>query len=333
MSNNIFTISEISDIACGGNLSRLQQDHVDDIYSLVSGFDSLSDPLRRQVIECMIDLSSNVVSTMTSVSKKKSSIDFCSNEKNSCFTVIFFLASLISKNNVASETNNSGATKKVKSSKSSKAGSSQFDWSEWYFSSLDILKTFLEIDQTNIWKMGLVQENFLSCIWSSAYKILESTVSSSTAYEKQLRAKCSNVILLSMNYFGDAGLRGCCSLLASTLISGMLQHEHIANAAAMLCCGGNIGELKGIEKTAISLTKEIFHEISHMDMKGKSIKPANIGIFIELFAKSNGQAMVASLPLVMQLMDCPAHQIRSCLLTAFGSVRIRNQYTPSAKSS
>lgn len=229
----------------------------------------------------------------------------------------FFLASLILKVESLSAAAQSaaptttGGGKKGKVAKSKASQESHFDWDDWNTAAVETLLAYLFIDQGKLWKMGIVQESFLSAMYSSAYQLIEHHPGNSQAHDKTLKSLSVRLISKCMSHLQSASSQsGSLSSLSTTLFTGLLQYEHVAPITAQLCVG-NTTAAKG-------LMAELLNEI--LSQKSTSVGIKNVGLFLETYAKLYAQGLVSCLPLLMTLLDYPAFQIRSSLLSAFGEV-------------
>lgn len=279
-----------------GKANHLTQSQYDEIFSFISYFDQLSNSNKATFIEALIDLSSV-------------SIDEFDNDVSLKTTVkvfVYFLSALVNK---IESTSNNLNEKKVKSNKSKQIS---FDWNDWNVKVLDVFIHYFKCDQSKLWKMSIVNENFLNAIWSNVLLILENH-STSQSNDKQLRHSGTQVILHCLNYFHSSN--GSYTTLTTSLLDSLLRHEHLSHV---------ISDLTSSSKASnITLTKELLSEISNLNMNtmnSNSIK--NIGNYLEVFCKSNASHMLHYLPLLMRQLDSPAHQIRSSLLNAMSNVII-----------
>jgi hypothetical protein len=277
------------------------------VFSFIDGFENLSSQVKTQFVEVLIDA---VTAGISQVKKTPISID----EGANLSIIAFFLASLILKvESQPSSTQAAVATVGGKKGKASKIKSdSSFDWNDWNATAVETLIAYFDVDQGKLWKMSIVQESFLSVMYSSAYQLIEHHPGNSLAQDKVIKSTSIRLISTCMSHFQSASQSGSLSSLSTTLFSGLLQYEHIAPITAQLCIGTTT--------PAKGLMAELLNDITSQKVITSGLK--NVGLFIETYANMYAQGLVSCLPLLVTSLDHPAHQIRSSLLAAFGKVCI-----------
>lgn len=307
MINRILPYIELNNIASVENfLSIFNQSHIDDIFSMIHNFQTISESNQRLLVETYIDVSNTALSNVRNT-------DLSIQEQNSIKIITYFLVFLATKaENTLNSSNNeniSSITGKKTSKKSSKK-SSLFDWNDWNERVLDLLLLFLELDQSKLWKMSLIKENFLSCIWNIALQMIENRPNNVLSHDKSVKRQCIHIISLSLRYFGNSSNSGLYSTLSTSFIDCLLRCEHMAIAVAEICTNHSSNQQKN-KNSLLLLNNELMNEISQMNFSQVSLNGIkNIGLFIESFAKYSGYKMIAYLPMMMKQLDCSAHQIR-----------------------
>lgn len=303
--------------------TQLTQFMIDDMYSLVNGFASLSDENKSLFSETMSEAARNALDVATG------SYGSClsQNAKNNIKIVLYFTQQLclraesgvktstISGDNVASSFGDNadedfvapvkGKGKKTAtaSKKKTSSSSSSFLWTNWRKTFLSLLQRMVSSDPSNLWAMSIVQENFLSSIWTYALQLLETKpqgIAGAGSQESSARTLCVDVVVKSVFRFGSASSSGALSALATALIDSMMRSEAMCIYAADIC-----------SKAHINLVAEIVGEIAHMQMnKLSSTGVKNIGSFIESLAKASPEHMTMFMPILKPQVDSGAHQIR-----------------------
>mmetsp|Transcript_8464 Transcript_8464/g.12624 ORF Transcript_8464/g.12624 Transcript_8464/m.12624 type:complete len:1331 (-) Transcript_8464:69-4061(-) len=292
------------------SIEKLTQSDIDTIFNVINFLPQLSDNQKRDVIESIFDIASQMLDM--SLTDESSSTS-----KNSTKIVTYFLVNFchkmenIFKGSVATAT----TTKSRGKSKSAKAGS--FQWQEWRAICLEFMFKFISVDQSRLWSMGVVHENFLMAFWRYPLDLLESKpegIAGTGKVEVANRKVCSSLLAYSARHL-DAGSSqsGGLTAFVTALVDSMTRYEHMTSEIADLCA----------KSTACGkICSEIMGEIGRMNMSelsksgGAGVK--NVGCFLTSLAESSPGVVTAYLPLVMNHLDSEVYQIRSAVVTAMG---------------
>jgi len=195
---------------------------------------------------------------------------------------------------------------KVVVTKTKKNGTVNTQWNEWRTQYLQFIDKIVTLDQSLLFTMGIVPEQFISLAWSLALKIFEASYLSINDTMKKL---CVDIIANCVTVF--ASTSGSLPALTTAIIDAIVRSEHMAvNAAAII-----------VNSKCTVVANEIMLDISNWNMGAISTTGAkNIGIFIETIAELNPSLMTTYMPVIKHQVDSSAHQVRSSLLRAIGSV-------------
>ena len=300
---------------------------IDDIYSAIYCFGSLNDDNRNALAEALFDLGNHGMLMITETNPEYVSPQM----KNSVIILFYFIMVLSQKAETVTAASEVGCgtvqvqqksndddddDEKVVVTKTKKNGNVNTQWNEWRFQYLQFVNKIATLDQSLLFTMGIVPEQFLSLAWSLALKIFEASYLSINDTMKKL---CVDIIANCVTVF--ASTSGSLPALTTAIIDAIVRSEHMAvNAAAIV-----------VNSKCTVVANEIMLDISNWNMGAISSTGAkNIGIFIETIAELNPSLMTTYMPVIKHQVDSSAHQVRSSLLRAIGSVisyvhRIHNE--------
>lgn len=286
------------------NIEELaHQDAIDDVVKLIHNLDSFASSNKYAFVEAMHDIASHAIQDVTR------SLSLTSVKKNAVKIVVYLLGMLSDKlessSSHSSEANPSSKSKKVTSKSKD---SSRFDGNDWVVKCLPLIQMFLEdVDQSKLWSMGIINDNFLTSIWKLGLKAIENRTSGVSSQDKLVRHYGVQLICACVKHFGSGS--GGYSTLSAALLDGLLGLEHVAVSTS------------DVASKSSHLAKELFQEISQMTMKNISSNGLkHLSLFLETFGKANSSMIISLLPLIMKQIDSSAHQIRSALVTVIGHV-------------
>ncbi len=208
---------------------------------------------------------------------------------------------------------------KAKGGKKKKAADDHFDWTVLRRQCLASLHQLISSNISVLWTMSIVEESFTHLVWSYALDLLETRplgMSGSTQQDASCRATCVEIIAKTTKYFGNSLSSASFAALCTASIDALLRTEHMCGQVAELC-----KQEAAQPHSNHVLTSEVFAEVSQMNMNmvpSQGVK--HIGLFIESFARLSPQVLAQLFPLVIKLVDSPAHQIRSAMVQAMGSI-------------
>lgn len=226
-------------------------------------------------------------------------------QKNSIKIILYFFQVFTSKAEQAATsfdaTENLTKTKPQKQTAKSKGPNRGTNWTTTRRECLELFDEILSIDQSHLWTMGIVSENYLMGLWAFALSLLENRpqgVAGNGSSEIAVRDLCVEIVIKNVKLFSGASSSGAYSSLSAALVSATLRNDHMAPYVAKIAT-----QAKG------RLVPELFNEISNMNMaSAEGVK--NIACFIEEFAERDPELMASSLAIIKSQIDSPAFQIR-----------------------
>ena len=284
---------------------EISQDNIDLIYNLINLLGDLSQNQIKDFVESLYHIATESFECCCDSE--------CTSElKSSMKIMMYFLMNLCHKlektSNCQSNTEVSGKTGKGKTAKSSKVN--VFMWIEWRALCLECIHKVLQADQSTIWSMGIVHENFLRLAWTYALELLENKpdgISGTGKVETGTRRVCTGVLALSMRQLelstASSVGAGVTSFVAA-LIESICRHEHMGSVIAELCANARTGSV---------VCAELMNEVGGMNMLelsrgGAGVK--HLGTFLTSLAESSPEVITLYLPLIMNHIDSDVYQIR-----------------------
>ncbi len=285
----------------------LEQSNITDLYCLISGIEDMSLENRAYLADCVIELADKAVDTITDKLK--------SHGKNNVKILVYYLQVMAAKYEQLEKADEglsaNGASGKSKSKKVAKKASDEFCWADVRPHCLELFLRVLTVDQSYLWQMGIVQENFLNGLWTLPMQILEERPLGTYGVghkEVSVRSRCMNIIAVCTTRFGSTGR----ATITTALVDAITRNEHIDKIATEIC-----------RKAHVSLSAEVMQEIARMNMNELSKSGAgvkNVGSFIVTFAEHHPAAMFTCLPIIINQLDADVWTIRSCILQSIGHV-------------
>lgn len=222
--------------------------------------------------------------------------------------LLFYLVCFAAKAEAAAPCTPSEAKGNKAKKKKAAAADEDFDLPATRRQCLCALKELLSAQVSALWPMGIVEEAFPQAVWTHCLGLLEHRpagmgISGSAALAVEVIAKATR--FLGSSAFAALGTKS---------IDAMLRAEHMSAHIADICSK---------ESSGCHLSAELVAELSSMNMSLLSGPGAkHLGLFIEAFAKLSPQALSNLFPVAIKLIDSPAHQIRSAMAAAMGSIVI-----------
>lgn len=212
------------------------------------------------------------------------------------------------------------AASKAKGGKK-KSSDEGFCWPDLRVYALDVLEQLVLSNLSASWPMGLVQESFLSNVWSYTLKLLierPAGIGGTAHKEIAARATCVRIFARTVSHFGSAKSSASYATVSTALLEAIVQHEHFAGTVGAELCAQcrHTAPAQGSQVVA-----EVLSDICRMNyaaMPASSIK--NIASFVEAFAKSAPACISETFPILVKQLDSPAHQIRSAVIQACGFI-------------
>ena len=307
---------------------ELPQDALDSMYSLIKHFDQLSDQSKELLTTMLNEKTTYLLDFIfQKIQKGADAItqtQFNQEFKNNVKIMLYFFCCATAHIETVCATSvvpglDAAAKKAAKGKKTAKksAEDEEFSWSSIRIVFLQTIKRLLTVPANLLWSMSIIQENFLTGIWSYAVKLLEERpvgIAGTGSAEGAARAICKEIVAKCVSSFGNTNVSGSFTSLTSALLEAINRAEHMATFAAEIC-----------SKCSASLTAEFLREISAMEFSSQSAAQGmkNVGQFIEDLVKYNSQIMIANLPVILHQLDAGAHQIRSSLLHALGEMVLK----------
>ena len=293
---------------------QLSQIAIDDMYSSVASYEALSEASKTLLFETLSDIAAHALKALAPLKADIVGV----RAKNAVIVVFYMLLTLCHKaegdssveaaaapaevKDKADDGDFEAAAKHPRSKKGAKCGAGQ--WAAWRAPCLQLVHRMVAMDQSKLWSMGVVSEPFQSLSWALALKVLEAKPAA-----EEVKAVCMNIVSDSVPAFSVSS--GSLSSLCARLVDGLMRAEHMAELVAQM----------STREQCAGVAKELFAEIAHWNMA--SLSPTsckNVGSFLEEFAAARPALMTAFMPLVKHHVDCAAHQIRTSMLRAMGSV-------------
>lgn len=274
----------------------------------------------------MIDISKQMIEVLPTIS----STTIKTNYKKVLFLFQYLCIKLeqsfksTSSNTVVTTSSTSTSTK----SKKKNINKDSFNWLDWRYMVLEVLDLLVSPQLTSSWSMGIVQENFLSHIWNYVLKLLIDRpigISGTSNKEIQTRNLCIHIIVHSINHFGNPQSSSSYETFSTALLESIIQVEHMSISIAPEICfqARNLTTTNPSTSYGNVIISEIINVISRMNVAqipANSIR--NVSCFIESFAKIAPSSISESFPTLLKQLDSPAHQMRSAILSACGSIII-----------
>lgn len=260
--------------------------------------------------------------TLNSFESSQMSYEISNEQKNKTKIILYFFLNIcISfENNLKNSSSSSLSTtsesngKTNKSSKSTKTQSTKtqdFNWIEWRGVCLEFIKKYLLSDQSKLWSMSLIQENFLMLIWKYIFLLLEEKpvgISGIGKIETSLRKLCIDILSICMKQLDSRALQQSPDSISSfitSIIDTLCRYEHM---------GIHIAEIFSNCKNGSTVCQEIMKEIGRINMNDFSKNNANgvknIGGFITNIGEISPETIITYLPLILNHLDSEAYQIR-----------------------
>jgi condensin complex subunit 1 len=290
--------------SCGPDTGLvLEQSNVTDWWCIITGFDHLSAENKCLAADTLIELAAK---SLDVVSDKVETAG-----KNSVKILMYYLTVLVNKFEALERGKCQTDMTGRKRSKKSRAAEDELNWSDFRPSFLDLFLRVLSMDQSLLWTMGAVQENFMNALWGIPLALLEERplgVGGTGNQEQSVRGQCLDVIALCTARMGSNG----CTALTTAVVDALSRSEHMDKYVADMC-----------RRAHSNLSAEIICEVGKMNMvemakSGNGVK--NIGAFLVAYAEHNPEDMAVRLPMIMHQLDSDVWNIRSCILSAMGHV-------------
>ena len=326
-------VEEISSLCIdyGNSSFEITQEAIDTMFSLIKGFEALSDQSRELFTTVLLEKTAYLMDFIFQKTQKgKEAIaqtNFDPEFKNAVRIFFYFfccgtahIETVCGRAPTVMDT----ANKKAAKGKKTKAAAASYNdenddfaWASVRIIFLQAMKRLLTVPSTLLWSMGIVQENFLVAAWGYAVKLLEERpmgIVGTGAAEGAARAICKDIVISCVECFGNANVSGSFTNLTSALLEGINRAEHMSVFSAEIC-----------GRSPALLTGEFLKEISVMEFSSQSAAAGmkNVGAFVENLVKFNSQIMIANLPVILRQLDAGAHQIRSSLISALGQIVLK----------
>jgi hypothetical protein len=320
----LFCIYTTDLVVAGLNVSTEEttENTIEFVFGSVNAFNNFSKENQLMFSQYLLD----IVKTATDLLPTTSSASMKNAYKKVMFMFQHFCikceADFKSAGSAVSASSSAGAAAGKTSKKAAAAARDEsFQWSEYRFYALEALEKLMSSPLSTAWSMGLVHENFLFPAWSYALKLLIDRpvgIAGTAHKEVSARARCVRVFAAAVAHFGSATSCSSYSTVATALLEAIVAVEHIATSSAAELCHHIrlVGPAQGSQ-----IVNEILGEISRMNfanMPATGIK--NVGSFLESFAKIAPASVCDAFPILMKLIDNPAHQIRSANLQGCGYI-------------
>eukprot|EP01039_Chlorochromonas_danica_P002532 gene2532-2773_t len=123
--------------------------------------------------------------------------------------------------------------------------------------------------------------------------------------DQQVRQLSQEVIVKTLAFFPSRGGGGAYLSFTTALLDALLRCEHLATPLAEMC------------RESVTLCSEVLREVAEVKLAMLTAQPArHLALFIEALARTAPHSLCQLLPMVLRLVDCPVHQIRSAMLQA-----------------
>jgi condensin complex subunit 1 len=305
-------VEDLADVEVEGNKNlAIDQKHVDSLFSLVMGFGDMVPERRRFFVETVLDMSSRAVEYV------ESGAVLAQEGKNSTRIILYFILQIMNKAELMQRATApmTELTPKKSRSKKKSMNSDDFEWPRLRAECLNVLIRAISIDAGLLWRMGIVDETFLSAVWTAPLQLLEERpegVAGTGAVETAVRALCVKIICACTSKFSvGASGPGNASLVAA-MLDAVIRTESFEKYASQIC-----------KDSHASLGSALLTEMGNMNMSelarsGSGVK--YLGAFLVSLAELRPELIVSCLPLILRQLDSDAWQMRSSILQAMGLV-------------
>eukprot|EP00981_Chlorochromonas_danica_P011210 scaffold3808_cov170-Ochromonas_danica.AAC.9 len=294
---------------------RLLQGELNDcLFSLLRDFSALSDSVKTSLALFLLHA---VLAVRQALAVDKLAEPLEASQKTSAKKISFYFLCLCHKaeSSSSSSSTTSATVSKAKAGKrkakaSEEGGGEEFDLSMWRRKCLQALKDLLLLlpsssssSLSSLWPMGIVEETFTQSIWRYCLSLLEDRP------DQQVRQLSQEVIVKTLAFFPSRGGGGAYLSFTTALLDALLRCEHLATPLAEMC------------RESVTLCSEVLREVAEVKLAMLTAQPArHLALFIEALARTAPHSLCQLLPMVLRLVDCPVHQIRSAMLQAMASL-------------
>lgn len=325
--NDIFAVEDLSDsdilshidginnLCDEQDLSELNKDHIDIIYSILRGVSptvNLSEAVISALFESLIALVKQAI--------KVYSLGGNESMRNPAKIVVYFLQVLCQRFEITRKmkesnegTADGNTSTKIGGKSSGKASKKSInngiDWPQKRFLCLELFQKFLQLDSHHLWDMGVIQENFLIGFWKYAIQVLEDPNNSNAS------KACVSILSQCITAYVSSNHSKTCNIsgITSTIITSIVQNERSPATVGNFC--RDVAEL--CKEANIVFLTELLKEFGAMNMAEKSkVKTAipNIKVFLVKLAETIPELMTQYLSFIIDLVDCETYGIRNALL-------------------
>ncbi len=291
---------------------QLEQSNITDLFCLISGFEDLSVANKTSLYDCLLELCTRALENFND------KLDVNGKNAIKILTYYNFILTQKGENFHSKQNTFNGLGKANKTKKSTKTTKNknnddidEFDWVAFRTQCLDIYSRVMSLDQSGLWSMGVIPENFMNLVWTYPLQLLENKptgVGGSGHKEIAVRQKCVEIIAKCATNFGNRGFIA----LTTAMVDALSRSEHMDKLITDIC-----------SRSPANLSSEVMSEIGRINMNelAKSGSGAkNVGSFLINFAESNPSIMASRLPVVIHQLDSEIWSIRSAILQAMGHV-------------
>jgi hypothetical protein len=320
----------------------ISQAIIDTLYNLINSFEILNENSKYELTNALMNVAMQSLESIVVNSPSKA--------KDSFKKVMFFLAVLCAKaeesfksSDIATGIAEAKSTKGSKS-KAALSAANKYDWVGLRGRCLSVLLRVVQMDPSHLWSMSMVQESFLTPIWTYALELLECRpvgIAGTGAMETSLRALCVNMLVECTGLFTTSGSVP----LACALLTSLSRYEHMTSVAADIGARAQGGLLLNLmtEISRLKLTSErvmitsnsskeaVSNEtIEHRDDDEEElpittavsiVKPSSgsvkvtstvkhVGMFLVNLAEVAPKAMCLYFSMVLPQLASDSHQIR-----------------------
>jgi hypothetical protein len=268
------TIQGQMDVSCSAAGVILEQSNITDWWCIITGFDAMSSENKCLAADTLIELSSKALDMVSDKLEPSG--------KNSVKILMYYLQTLVNKFEAVERSKSQTDITGKKKSKKNRAAEDELNWCDFRPGYLELFHRVLSLDQSLLWTMGAVQENFISGLWKIPLSLLEERphgVSGQGGQELAVRSKCVDVIALATMRLGSDS----CTALTTALVDSLSRSEHMDKFVAEMC-----------KRARGNLPADVIGEIGRMNMvelakSGNGVR--NMGNFLVTYAEQNAEDM------------------------------------------
>ncbi|XP_067402039.1 condensin complex subunit 1 isoform X1 [Emydura macquarii macquarii] len=295
-----------------GPLAMLQ--HFDTFYSLLHHFRSVDAAVKEDALELMVKVVSRHSSDLSSILDTH---DLSPSDRTAHLNALKMNCYVLTHLAEAFETDScksgvAGLDPNGKSKKNRARGSG-FCWEEERQPLIQLLTQLLQLDLRRLWCGLVVEEEFISLVTGSCYRILEKP-SISHQKHRATREAVMHVIAMALTHYDH--------MLSATLkISQMLQHfEHVAPVFAAAV------SLWATEHGMKSMVGELLREIGQkcpQDLTRDASGVKGYAAFLTELAEQIPAIMLSNMSVLLHHLDGESYVMRNAILTAMAEMLLQ----------